>query len=99
QSEAPGTRVGGTPRPADGGAAGPASGTRAVHEHVFEPVEALQATAGAVHDAFEGGVHEVDGQRRLLRDALVQAAQHAASADEVDALVDEVLRELGWRLP
>src|SRR5215213_8884882 len=59
-----------------------ASGTRAVHEHVFQAVEALEATAGAVHDALEGSADEMDGQRRLLRDALVHAVQHAAAADE-----------------
>src|SRR5215218_5196556 len=99
RSEAPGTRVGGTPRPAVGAAAQTSSGTRSVHEHLFEAVEALEAAAGAVHDALERGVDEVDGQRGLLRDALVHAAQHAAAADEVDALEDEVLRELGRGLP
>ena len=64
----------------------------------FRRSKRLEAAAGAEHDALERGVDEVHGQRRLLRDAQVHAAQHAAAADEVDALVDEVLRQLGRRL-
>ena len=36
---------------------------------------------------------------RLVGQALVEARQHAAAADEVDALQDEVLGQLGRRLP
>ena len=38
------------------------------------------------------------GSCGLLGDALVEPAQHAAAADEVDALEDEVLGQLGRRL-
>ena len=64
---------------------------------LFEAVEALEAAAGAEHDAFERRVDEMHGQVGLVADAPVEAAQHAAAADEVHAVQDEVLRELGRR--
>jgi hypothetical protein len=37
------------------------------------------------------------GEIGLVRDAAIEAAQHAAAAHEVDAVEDEILRELRWR--
>ena len=63
----------------------------------LQAVEALEAAAGAEHDALERRVDEVHRQVGLLADAAVEAAQHAAAADEVHAVEDQVLRELGRR--
>src|SRR5207237_760458 len=65
------------------------------HEQDLQGVEGLQALAGAEDDALEGGVDQVDRDRGLLGDAAVEAPQHAAPADEVDALDDQVLGQLG----
>ena len=63
----------------------------------LQAVEALEAAAGAEHDALERRVDEVHRKIGLVADALVEAAQHAAAADEMHAVEDEVLRELGRR--
>src|SRR5438270_343364 len=67
------------------------------HEQDLQGVEGLEALAGAEDDALEGGVDEVHGDGRLLGDPSVEAPQHAAAADQVDALDDEVLSQLGRR--
>src|SRR5262249_55036287 len=65
------------------------------HEHRFERVERLEAAAGAENDAFERRVDEMHREVGLFCNAAVEAAQHAAAADEVDALHDQVLRQFG----
>src|SRR5437588_2903927 len=67
------------------------------HEQDLQGVEGLQALAGAEHDALERGVDQVDRNRRLLGDPVIEPAQHAAAADQVDALDDEVLGQLRRR--
>ena len=67
------------------------------HEHLLEAVEALEAAAGAEHDALERRVDEVHRQVGLLLDAPVEPCSIAAAADEVHAVRDQVLRELGRR--
>ena len=58
-------------------------------------VEALEAAAGAVDDALEGGVDEVDLQRGSFEMRRSMPPQHPSAPHEVDALEDEVLGELG----
>ena len=45
-----------------------------------------------------GARDEMDGKVGLLREPAVEAAEHAAAADEVNTVQNEVLRELGRRL-
>ena len=52
---------------------------------------------GAEHDALERRVDEVHRQIGLVADAVVEPAQQRSAADEVHAVEDEVLRELGRR--
>jgi hypothetical protein len=48
---------------------------RTSHEHALQALEALEATPGAEHHAFERRIHEVDGKIRLGTDAVTQSAQ------------------------
>src|SRR5438309_1102818 len=78
-----------------GGGAGPPPPSEELavgaHEEDLQGVEGLEALARTQDDALEGRVDQVHGEHRLLGDAPVEAAQHAAATDEVDALDDEVL--------
>ena len=65
----------------------------------LQRVVGLDALAGAEHDALERRVDEVHrAPRSRPRAARSRPAQHAAATDEVDALLDQVLGELGRRL-
>src|SRR5581483_6595753 len=79
------------------GRGGPPGLAIRAHEEDLQGVEGLEALAGAEDDALEGSLDEVYGDLGLLGDAPVEAAEHAAAADEVDALDDEVLGQLGPR--
>src|SRR5581483_3010232 len=79
------------------GRGGPPGLAIRAHEEDLQGVEGLEALAGAEDDALEGSLDEVYGDLGLLGDAPVEAAEHAAAADEVDALDDEVLGQLGRR--
>src|SRR5689334_15911626 len=61
------------------------------HEHHSKGVEGLKAFSGTEHHALEWRVDEVDGNLCLDGDALVESVQHAAAADEMNPLLDEVL--------
>src|SRR5581483_4430212 len=83
--------IGGGDRPTHTRQARDPSRLRAAHEHLLQPVERLEAATRAEHDALERRVDEMHRQRRLLRDAPVETTQHRPTADEMDALQDEVL--------
>ena len=52
---------------------------------------------GSEHDAFEGRRHQVDRDLGLVGQAVGQAPEHGPAAHQVDALVDDVLGQLGGR--
>ena len=71
---------------------------RASEEHDLQRLVRLDAVTGAEHDALERRVDEVHRDLRLALDPQVEAAQHATAADEVHAVGQEVLGQLGRRL-
>src|SRR5690606_19601227 len=68
------------------------------HEHVAELLVGLHHPAGAEHHRLERLAHDPHRHLALLRQPKVQPLEQRAAADEVDAVLDEVLRELGRRL-
>ena len=67
-------------------------------EELAQLVEGLEALPGAEGHALERGVDEVDGHGGLVGEAPGHAPQQRPAADEVDALEDDVLGQLGRRL-
>ena len=67
-------------------------------EEPAQLVEGLEAEAGPEHHALERRVDQVHRHRGGVGQALAHAPQQRAPADQVDALEDDVLGQLGRRL-
>ena len=64
---------------------------RSGHQKVAHGIEVLNALAGPHDHALEGRIDQVDRQAGLLREPPVEALQHAAATDQVEALAQQVL--------
>src|SRR5215216_3540823 len=69
-----------------------------IHEHCPHRFERLDAAPRTEHDTLEWRIDEMHGHARFATDARRQAAQHAATTDELNAFDEKILRQFGRRL-